>query len=325
MPRHLLTSVDGSTENFAMLFRYTATLAASAGMTLCTCLAVFKWENVKRDAGHGTMFMVFFCWFFWSFATLYRTFLVFGKNGLDTLEDVHIRRMTFITETFFNAISLWFILAAYEFQRRALSPRSPRSHHTCLITYMLVVGGLSLALLLTLVIIDHGGQTVTGLDAKDPTEAEPYSAVVLTHLSWATWCIRCIAVGYPAVVALWLDLRRDMLPVAGLPKALSLTVLFFFVLNTPYLVIDPLFVFGVLDVDVHNRVLGLMKTFSYLSGVAISVVMGLSIRGFDAFYHANDPRRSSGLSRAVEPHDSLFVFSDGSTGSDRALEPESFP
>ncbi|CAK4066327.1 unnamed protein product [Aphanomyces euteiches] len=307
MPRLLLTSVNGIDELDGMLFRFVAILSGSAGMTLCTCFTVFKWNKVKSDAGHGTMFMVFFCWFFWSAGMLCRTLLVFMNNRRDTLEHPSIRRMTFLTETFFNATSLWFIAAAYEFQRRALHPRVPRSHRVCLSSYMIVIGGVSMATLAALIVLDQGGQSVQVVDATThKIELEPLSAIFLSRLSWGSWCIRCVAVGYPAAVALWLEMRRDRLRFKGLPKALSLIVLFFFVLNTPYLIISPLFAFNVLDPSTNVRVLGVMKTFSYMSGIAISVVMGLSVRGFDAFYNMEDRPSVSCPSSA---HDSLFVLS----------------
>ncbi|RQM28278.1 hypothetical protein B5M09_007824 [Aphanomyces astaci] len=306
MSRLLLTSVDGMYEVDAMLFRYTATLAGSAGMTLTACIVVFQWDKVKRDAGYGTMFMVFLCWFLWSSTTLVRTVVVFLNNSLDTLEHDTIRHMTFLTETFFNAISMWLIAAAYECQRRALTPRTTeRSHRVCLVAYMSVIGVLSMMFLVSLVVLDRSGATVTGLDVVDATEAEPVAGVVLARLSWFTWSLRCVAVGYPALVALWLKLRRHRLQFTGLPKAVSWIVLFLFVLNTPYLVIDPLFVVGVLDPSAHIRILGLMKTFTYMSGIAISFVMGFAVRGFDAFYNSK-PTPSTSL------HRDLFVFSDRS-------------
>ncbi|KAF0711349.1 Aste57867_5316 [Aphanomyces stellatus] len=283
-------------------------------MTLCTCFTVFKWENVKSDAGHGTMFMVFFCWFVWSVATLCRTLVVYTNDRIDSLEHLTIRHLTFVTETFFNAISLWFMVAAYEFQRRALCPRNERSHRTCLTWYMLLIGGVSIGILVALLVIEYAGTMVQGVLSANPTKSVALSAVMLTKISWVSWGLRCLAVIYPAAVACWLNLRRDHLKFQGLPKALSLIVFYFLVMNAPYLVVDPLLDVDefptVQDKDHAMKLLGIMRTLSYFSGVAISFVMGFSVQGFDAFYNA---RRSSLTAKSFQlsmSRNSLFVLSD---------------
>ncbi|RQM21751.1 hypothetical protein B5M09_009467 [Aphanomyces astaci] len=306
--RHLLTHVEGPQEAEGMLFRYVATLAISSGMTVCTCFTVFKWENVTRDAGHGTMFMVFFCWFIWSVCALVRTVVVYMNARLDTLDHAATRHVSFFTETFFNAISLWFVVAAYEFQRRALSPRTTRSHKQCLMWYMVVIGGVSVAMVVSLIVVECSAWTVAYFD-----HSVPMSAVLLTNLSWATWGLRCFSIVYAGAVAVWLNLRRDRLKLAGLPKALSQIVVFFCVLNTPFLVVDPLLDYDVIKASEVSgmRVLGLMRTLSYFGGIAMSFVMGFSVRGFDSFYHS---RRSSVTSSHTFPppsrRSSFFVLSE---------------
>ncbi|RHZ33697.1 hypothetical protein DYB37_013172 [Aphanomyces astaci] len=306
--RHLLTHVEGPQEAEGMLFRYVATLAISSGMTVCTCFTVFKWENVTRDAGHGTMFMVFFCWFIWSVCALVRTVVVYMNARLDTLDHAATRHVSFFTETFFNAISLWFVVAAYEFQRRALSPRTTRSHKQCLMWYMVVIGGVSVAMVVSLIVVECSAWTVAYFD-----HSVPMSAVLLTNLSWATWGLRCFSIVYAGAVAVWLNLRRDRLKLAGLPKALSQIVVFFCVLNTPFLVVDPLLDYDVIKASEVSgmRVLGLMRTLSYFGGIAMSFVMGFSVRGFDSFYHS---QRSSVTSSHTFPppsrRSSFFVLSE---------------
>ncbi|KAH9099179.1 hypothetical protein LEN26_016258 [Aphanomyces euteiches] len=309
--RQLLARISGVQEAEGMLFRYVSILAGSAGMTLCTCFTVFKWDNVLHDAGHGTMFMVFFCWFVWSAASLGRTIIIYMNGRQDTLLHDPTRQITFVTEVFFDAISMWFMVAAYEFQRRALSPRTEQIHRACLRWYLLIIGSLCLALFISLVAAEHSGSVVNsdGL-------VVPRSANLLVKLSWFSWGLRCLAVGYPACVALWLKLRRNHLKLQGLPKALSLIVLFFFFLNTPFLIVEPLFTYHILDYanDRSMKFLGIMRTLTYISGVAISVVMGFSIRGFDTFYNS---RRSSSNRRTevdefplTPSRRSFFVLSD---------------
>ncbi|KAF0708479.1 Aste57867_6339 [Aphanomyces stellatus] len=153
---------------------------------------------------------------------------------------------------------------------------------------------------------------VQGVLSANPTKSVALSAVMLTKISWVSWGLRCLAVIYPAAVACWLNLRRDHLKFQGLPKALSLIVFYFLVMNAPYLVVDPL-----LDLKMHlfsedhaMKLLGFMRTLSYFSGVAISFVMGFSVQGFDKFYNA---RRSSLTTKSFElsmSRNSLFVLSD---------------
>ncbi|KAF0698481.1 Aste57867_10904 [Aphanomyces stellatus] len=269
-----------------MLSVYVIVLSLSAGMTLCTCFSVFKWKNVTRDAGHGTMFMVFFCWFVWSIAMLGLTCTAFINDRSTSWEAPLARHLGFITETFFNSISLWFTAAAYELQRRALHPRSSTSHRASLTCYMLLIGGSSFVLLATLVVIDYTCGSI------DPTDALQWSSVILSAISWGTWGIRAMSVLYPAALALWLA-RRRCDSRQGLPKALSHTVLLFFALNTPYLILGPLVALDVIPSATVATGLGLVKALSFGSGIAISVVLGLSIRGFDAFYHSTSRSQSS--------------------------------
>ncbi|ETW07264.1 hypothetical protein H310_01828 [Aphanomyces invadans] len=315
--RDLHNDVEGLDVPIELLPRYVVVLALSAGMTLMTCTTVFKWDNVKRDAGHGTMFMVFLCWFFWSMTALLRTFVVFETGQVDTLGNASIRRISFLSEVFFNAISMWFMVASYEFQRRALHPRTPRSHHQCLIWYMLMIGGLSLTMLVALVVVDYTGNR---LHNQRTGQLEPVSAHLLSKLSWGTWALRWLAIVYPALTAFWLNRRRDRLQVEGLPRALTLIVLSFFALNLPYLMIDTLVELDVLDMDTDMglKIRGLSKTISYLSGVAISLVMGFSVRGFDKFY-LPAPRPSSSCmpfgrrpTAAGGSQHSFFVMSNSS-------------
>ncbi|RHY04324.1 hypothetical protein DYB36_009114 [Aphanomyces astaci] len=314
--RGLHNEVDGSTQPIELLPRYVFVLALSAGMTLCTLTTVFKWDNVKRDAGHGTMFMVFFCWFVWSVSVLCNTFVVFATGQVDTLANSTIRRISFLSEVFFNAISMWFMVASYEFQRRALHPRTPRSNHACLIWYMLAIGGVSVAMLVALAVVEYVGSAVVSADGS---HMGPVSALLLSRLSWGTWGLRWLAVVYPAAMAFWLNLRRDRLLVQGLPKALTLIVVCFFVLNLPYLVLDTLVELDMLQLDSNMglKVRGLSKTVSYTSGVAISLVMGFSVRGYDAFYLPAPPRSSLPSRRTQQPtpstsQRSFFVMSDSS-------------
>ncbi|RHY26547.1 hypothetical protein DYB32_007511 [Aphanomyces invadans] len=289
-----------------MLFRYTTILAGSAGMTLAACVCVFKWDSVKRDAGHGTMFMVFFCWFTWSSASLVRTLFVYSNNGLDTTEHPRIRNMTFITETLFNATSMWLIAAMYECKRRAMAPRiTARSHRRCLVAYMSVISGLSLIFYISMVIVDRSGATVAGFDPNDPNEEEPLAAIALSKFAWATWGLRCLAVVFLALVTIWLESQRDRLQFVALPKALSWIVLVLVVLNMPYLVIDALIGLDVLHPSNDMRFMGIMKTFTYMSGIAMSAAMGLAVRGFDAFFNSKAHRINS------RRHD-MFVVSDRS-------------
>ncbi|KAH9124462.1 hypothetical protein AeMF1_004786 [Aphanomyces euteiches] len=314
MSRRLISPVEGTFELPELLPRYVFALALSSGMTLTTCFSVFKWKNVRTDAGHGTMFMVFFCWFIWSFASLCRTFVVFTNTKMeDSLEIPAIRYLTIVTEVFFDAISMWFMVATYEFQRRALSPRTDRSHRACLRWYLLIIGGITLSLLFALVAIEHAGTTVVGHDEFDPDEAQALTALILAKLSWVSWGVRCLSVIYPVCIALWLHLRRDRLRMVGLPRALTLIVLFYFILNAPYLIIDTMDTQGRLHLTNERRTIlrGLTKTVSYLSGVAISIVMGCAIRGFDSFYHA----RRSFLSKSIDTSQSVYVMSPAGSQS----------
>ncbi|CAK4646069.1 hypothetical protein AeNC1_008767 [Aphanomyces euteiches] len=123
MPRSLQVSVDGHLESKAMMPVYVVALSLSAGMCFATCMIVFKWSNIWRDAGQGTMFMMFVCLCLWSALTLARTFVVFsGVDNWDSLEVPDVLSVSIGTETLFNAVSMWFALA-YELYRRAVRPR----------------------------------------------------------------------------------------------------------------------------------------------------------------------------------------------------------
>ncbi|KAF0698912.1 Aste57867_10476 [Aphanomyces stellatus] len=327
MPRSLLSDVDGRYEHASMLLVDIAALSLSAGMCFATCFAVFKWSNVFRDAGHGTTFMFFFSLCLWSTVMLIDTIAVFLHDRLDTYEDSVIFYASVAAEALFNAISMWFSLAVFEFRRRVLHPpRSLLASRTLMQRYCIAVFGVALALMATLTILDLLDLKYHAPDGAD----DQLAAWDLGYISWGTWGIRLTALLYAIFVALslrccvrrpsphlHLTLNHQTKPPVQVPLALVVIVALFVVLNLPYLIVAPLQAYrdevkdSVLD---SAWALSIMKALTFASGAATSVIMGASIAGFDAFYAPHNERAKEGAPTGLRPP-SFFVLADSGSCS----------
>ncbi|KAF0694172.1 Aste57867_14932 [Aphanomyces stellatus] len=315
--RQLHGSGDEREEPAAMILLYTVALAMSAGMSMATCATVFKWADVMRDAGHGTMFMAFVCMCLWSISSLMRIIAVYLNDRDDTLANRTILNLSIPTEVFYNAASFWFALIAYEIQRRALRPRTASSNRTAMIWYTAVIFGAAAVLLASLFVLDCFNVIVDD-DDEGIVEQKRLVRYILEHVSWVTQGIRSAAVLYAGGMALWLYRKRGLVAFEKLPRALLGIVTLFFLLNVPDLIVDPLCDFKVIDTDVYPFMPSVVKFIKFSVGGAISLLMGGSVAGFDVFFHVARPRSrlspaTSGNSIAAAPQNlDFFVISDAS-------------
>ncbi|KAF0698911.1 Aste57867_10475 [Aphanomyces stellatus] len=314
--RRLQLTVDGFDRVEPMLLVYIVASALSAGMCYATCVSVFKWSNVFREAGHGTLFLFFCCECLWSCAMLARTCAVFANTrGIDTLEDPLTLDVTIATEVLFNATSLWLGLAAYEIHRRALRPRpSIESSRRAMLWYCASVGLFAATMLAVLIAYD--ASDLLYFDASDGAW-DALAAWILEYMSWGTRAIRLIALVYAATVAGRLYCRRAQLQHNNsLPTALVAIVGLFFVLNMPILVLEPLHKLHVISISAVTE--SLLKALTFSSGAVISLVMGLSVAGYDAFYTSTVEAKQGTTCRRPTHHlpppyhraSSFFVLSD---------------
>ncbi|ETW00739.1 hypothetical protein H310_07287 [Aphanomyces invadans] len=303
--RFLHGSGDEREEPVGMLFVYTAALSMSVGMSLASCFTVFKWSDVMRDAGHGAMFMVFVSEGLWSIMSLVRNFAVYFNDRQDTMDSSTILRLSVPCEVFFNATSLWFILIAYEIHRRALRPRSERSSRAAMLRYCIGIYGIAACLMATLFILDVTGFQIEELD--DDTgkpKKEPIAEFVLGNLSWATWGIRFASVLFAGAMAVQLFRKKHHVAYQKLPMALVWIVVVFCLLNTPYLVLEPLCDFEVIHIAGIPWMPSALKCATYLHGAVIAVILGQSVAGFDLFFQVR--RRIRRPSKAID----FFVLSE---------------
>ncbi|ETV84525.1 hypothetical protein H257_03705 [Aphanomyces astaci] len=291
------------TEPVAMLLPYTLALTMSAGMSLATCFTVFKWTNVMRDAGHGTMFMVFASEGLWSLLSLARMVGVYINNRLSTLEYGPILHMTISSEIFFNTTSLWFMAVAYEIQRRALNARSVQSSRVAMTWYTTVIFGLTLVMHITMTLLELLDVKIPITTNNGDVEMQHLVDHVLNYMTWFTWGTRSVSVVFAGLVALWLYWQRARVSFHRLPTALMWIVSLFFVLNMPYLVQHTLRDVGVIEPNESPMLTSALKCATFLHGAIISVIMGQAVGGFDVFFHVS---RQFGGAKHLE----FFVFSE---------------
>ncbi|KAF0694174.1 Aste57867_14934 [Aphanomyces stellatus] len=311
MVRRLHGSGDAWKDPLPMLPWYTLALALSAGMSLGTCFTVFKRANVMRDAGHGTMFMTCVCLGLWSIASLTRTFAIFMHDRSDNLELPPILHTSIATEVLFNATSIWFVLVAYEIQRRALRPRTDSSNRTAMFWYTTVVYGITAALLVAFVVLE-GSSFQLLVDDGDGRGPQPESLVlfIIERVSWVTHIIRTASVLFIGGMAAWLFLKRRQVVFRKMPGGLLLIVTLFSLLHLPYIVIHPLCDTKVIDVERHPMLPSVAKLVTFSTGAVVSLLMGLSVASFDAFFHVDEGWGSS--AKASFHHEEFFVLSDSS-------------
>ncbi|KAH9157637.1 hypothetical protein LEN26_003174 [Aphanomyces euteiches] len=282
--RRLQVSVDGHFESASMLPIYVLSLSLSAGMCLSTCIFVFKWKQIWRDAGHGTMFMMFACLCLWSLMTLARVFVVFCNYSFwDNLEDETLLAISIGTEMLFNAISMWFALAVYELYRRAVRPRSSEQSQRALKWYIGIIYTIGLAFVTAMALLCYEGVRFLAEDG----EMDLIASWILSYMTWGTWGIRLLSLIYGASVATSMYCQRHHIQLARLPINVLVIVGLFVLLNLPYLIMAPVSEYESVS---HIRVvewpflLKLLRACTHSSGAIISVLMGVSIKGFDAFY-----------------------------------------
>ncbi|CAK4076818.1 unnamed protein product [Aphanomyces euteiches] len=289
---------------------YVVALSLSAGMCFATCMIVFKWSNIWRDAGQGTMFMMFVCLCLWSALTLARTFVVFsGVDNWDSLELPDVLSVSIGTETLFNAVSMWFALSAYELYRRAVRPRLQHQSQRILKLYSGVVYSVALIFIATVVTMERLQIRFLARDGGNDLVA----SWILCYMTWGTWGIHLLSLLYGAVIAISLFCQRHQLQLAKLPMALLVIVGLFFLLNMPYLIVAPLSEYeSTSDVTIVEWpiMLKLLRAMTYSSGAVISVIMGVSIRGFDAFYA---PTASSQSKMSFRGPPSFFILADSTS------------
>ncbi|ETV99474.1 hypothetical protein H310_08152 [Aphanomyces invadans] len=294
----------------AMLFADCMVLCLSVSMTLTACATVFRWATVRKSPNHGTLFMMFLCLGLWSMAKLVLVLLV------DTYSDLWIGRQsimyaTMVSELFFNATSLWCMFATYEFQRWVWRRR--QHARFVLLRYHIVVLAVCVAHAVSLVVVDVQNPpkykdgwrrqnttadglrwTENGTKVPQRTPWKPPPTLDLMEYSfWAVYSIRWAAVLYIVVVGAVFSLRTERRHTQNQTharrwKTSRVFVLVLLVLNTPYLVFEPLFDFDVLDKTTLLLMFSLSKTASYLSGVGMVNLLGLYLIDFDTLYTVKD-------------------------------------
>ncbi|KAF0689819.1 Aste57867_18731 [Aphanomyces stellatus] len=163
---------ENSNQIPAMLVLYTVTLCLSASMTLTACATVFKWRVVRASPNHATIFMLFVTLGLWSLSALVNVLLVFAGNGVppggrpgsfrgpprgSPPKGIgYVLYSSAVTDMFFNATSLWWILATYEFQRFVWRPRrlAPRASRNVMLWYNIVVQTISLGYIVSIVVYE---------------------------------------------------------------------------------------------------------------------------------------------------------------------------
>ncbi|RHY27350.1 hypothetical protein DYB32_008077 [Aphanomyces invadans] len=302
-----------------MLFFDSVALALSASMTLTACATVFKWKSVRKHATHSTMFMVFLSLGLWSLSTLVRIVLIY--TGIDPgppkppigppppgftpppppLGVKVILYTTLVTDMFFNATSLWCILATYEFQRWVWRPRLVHERKT-LRWYHLFVQACCVAQVVAVTTVDVlwvpppppairplgvAGGSPPGLGGPGKLPPPP-AQLLMENIFWTIFCVRWVAVLYPVVLGIVLACSPKA---RGLNRTQSVHVfvLLLVALNVPYLVVEPLFDFGILNKTEMLLLYSVSKFATYCSGVGMVNLLGLYLVDFDVLYVVKDP------------------------------------
>ncbi|KAG9408520.1 hypothetical protein AC1031_020378 [Aphanomyces cochlioides] len=323
--RQLLTDVDGIIEHELMLPVYVVALSLSTGMCITTCSCVFKWTNVWRDPGHGTMFMLFLMLGLWSFSLLLITYAVFLNYRSDSLEHPLTLNFSIASEALFVATSLWLLVAMYEVRRRVMNPRpSFLAAQNHMRWYCLVVYGFTLVLVIALVVFSQTHLTYTAPDGGQ----DSLVSWVVSYITWGTWALRLVSLLYAAIVAVVLQCSKKR--VINQPRGLLAIVIIFFLLNMPYLVIAPMAEIcartnaptGPID---SPWALSIMKALTFCSGIIMSFIMGISVGSFDAFYAAKIPAtvangRSKPLTHVQTSQDIIFILGETSSARSTPVE-----
>ncbi|RLO01595.1 hypothetical protein DYB28_015488 [Aphanomyces astaci] len=296
----------------AMLFFNCIALSLSVSMTLMACATVFRWATVRKCPNHGTLFMVFFSLGMWAMAKLVLLVLVETLSGRDMwIGRPPVMYATLVSDLFFNATSLWFIFATYEFQRWVWRRR--RHARYVLVRYQLVVVAICIAHAVSLIVVDrqnppsssYGWRRLNNTTPSIPGAPPPSRAPrrsrptldLMEYLFWTVYSIRWLAVLYIVVVGLVFSCRKeydgahysgDQHKHMHRSRSSQLFVLLLLLLNLPYLVLEPLFDFGILDKATMLIVFSLSKCAMYLSGVGMVNLLGLYLTDFDALYTIKD-------------------------------------
>ncbi|KAF0689820.1 Aste57867_18732 [Aphanomyces stellatus] len=351
MPRGPLPPHDGGGSSYgaalryensnqipAMLVLYTITLGLSASMTLTACATVFKWRVVKASPNHATIFMLFVTLGLWSLSALVNVLLVFAGNGVPPGGRPGCMRSpprgpppkgigyvlysSAVTDMLFNATSLWWILATYEFQRFVWRPRrlAPRASRNVMLWYNMFVQTVSLGYILAVVMdgVLHplpsfspdapwGNASVTRNGSRPgggppmfpfpptnmtdgsqggPPHRPPPLQFTMGNLFYAAYGIRWLAVLYPLCVGFWFarDRRQHTSALARSVKSVALFVSLLVLVNVPALVLVGLFDFGLMDKEDLFFTYSLSKAGSYAIGAGLAIVLGLYLKDFDALY-----------------------------------------
>ncbi|CAK4078782.1 unnamed protein product [Aphanomyces euteiches] len=304
LTRQLHGSGDEIEEPPYMILLYVMALSMSAGMSFSTCFAVFKWRDVVHDAGHGSTYMVFLCLGLWSSIGLARVIVVFLNDREDTLENSTVLYLSIPFEILFNATSLWFIVVAHEIKRRALHTGASYSQCNRMTVYSSCIFGLALCMLVILMALNSSHMMVEEVEYGKPKQVK-LVVYAVDIMSWVTMSIRISAVLYGGAVALWLYWKRDRVAMRKLPMALVWIAGLFCILNTPYLLIEPFYDWNIIPAERFPATPSIVKFLTYTSGAILSLVMGLSVAGFDAFFGVYQR-----TSLSAKTQEELFVLSD---------------
>ncbi|KAF0689824.1 Aste57867_18736 [Aphanomyces stellatus] len=302
----------------ALLFFNTVALMLSASMTLTACCTVFKWSSVRRNPAHGTLFLVFLSLGLWSLSQLAYTFLTHAYAPM-VLWRTHNQSFVYITaisDMFFNATSLWCLLATYEFQRFVWQPRLAHPRHSTspiMVWYVVVVHAIGVAYVVGIFVLERQDAPSAAVGGPRRSNWTHRPVIIFMDASfWVFYAVRWLAVVYPIV------LGAVFYPRAAMTQRIRSIVLFVTLLvglNLPYLVLDLLFTQGVLDQKTDIDLYAMSKLATYFNGVGMVHILSLYMSDFDHLYSPPSPKAEKRRRRAyTESHDAGFlVFHSGSS------------
>ncbi|KAF0689823.1 Aste57867_18735 [Aphanomyces stellatus] len=278
-------------ESPAMLCFNTVALMLSASMTLTACCTVFKWSSVRRNPAHGTLCLVFLSLGLWSFSLLISILFThsFKPYELMRLHKKSLIYLTAVSDMFFNATSLWCLLATYEFQRFVWLPVPRRRRRRAMVWYILGVHAIGLAYLVAVVFVETNHPIAAVKFPLRVTDAPPPILALVDAFFWVFYAVRWLAVVYPVVLGVVFGIHQRS-AMTKRSRSIVLFVTLLVGLNLPYLVLDPLFTQGVLSVKTQINLFGISKLATYCSGVGMVYVLGLYLGDFDQYYSPPSPK-----------------------------------